>query len=75
MFMPKKQISLPDTIYELLVKYYNNTYNQKFISITNFASNDLSLSNLHQKIIVSPNVNQFSHIQITTKTFKSAITP
>jgi hypothetical protein len=75
MFIPKKQISLPDTIYELLVKYYNDMYNQKFVSITDFASSNLSLSNSHQKIIVSSNVTQFGHIQIATETFRSAIAP
>jgi hypothetical protein len=62
MLMPKKQVLLPDIIYELLVKYYNDTYNREFVSITDFASSDLSLSNSHQKIIVSPNVTQFGHI-------------
>jgi hypothetical protein len=28
MLMPEKQVSLPDTIYKFLVKYYNDTYNQ-----------------------------------------------
>jgi hypothetical protein len=75
MLTPEKQVSLPNTIYELLVKYYNDTYNREFVSITDFASSDLSLSNSHQKIIVSPNVTQFGRIQITTKTFGSAIAP
>jgi hypothetical protein len=48
-------------------------YNWEFVSITNFASSDLSLSNLHQKIIVSPNVTQFARIRIATETFGSAI--
>jgi hypothetical protein len=69
----EKQISLPDTIYELLVKYYNDMYNWEFVSIINFASSDLLLSDSHQKIIVSPNVTQFGCIQITTETFRSAI--
>jgi hypothetical protein len=58
----------------LSVFYDNTAYNWKFVSITDFASSDLSLSNLYQKIIISPNMTQFGHIQIATETFRSAIT-
>ena len=64
------RISLPDSVYELLVKYYNNTYDWEFAIIAEIC-NDLS-SNL---IIVSPFANQFFRIRIATETFGSVGAP
>ncbi|CAB5090060.1 unnamed protein product [Rhizophagus irregularis] len=76
MITPKKQVSLPDTIYELLIKYYNDTYNRDFVSIAEFVSNNLTSSNSeNQPIIVSSNVSQFGRIQIATEIFGSALAP
>ncbi len=33
--LKKNQVSLPDNIYQILTKYYNNTYESKFITISN----------------------------------------
>ncbi|CAB5199819.1 unnamed protein product [Rhizophagus irregularis] len=76
MITPKKQVSLPDTIYELLIKYYNDTYNRDFVLIAEFVSNNLTSSNSeNQPIVVSPNVSQFGHIRIATEIFGSALAP
>src|ERR1700730_16325120 len=44
------RISLPDNIYELLVRYYNDTYDWNFVSIAELSS-DLSTNNSHQSIV------------------------
>ncbi|RGB38555.1 hypothetical protein C1646_755618 [Rhizophagus diaphanus] len=76
MITPEKQVSLPDTIYELLIKYYNVTYNRNFISIAEFVSNNLTSSNSeNQPIVVSPNMSQFGRIRIATEIFGSALAP
>ncbi|EXX74048.1 hypothetical protein RirG_054720 [Rhizophagus irregularis DAOM 197198w] len=76
MITPKKQVSLPDTIYKLLIKYYNDTYNRDFVSIAEFVSNNLTSSNSeNQPIVVSPNVSQFGRIRIATEIFGSALAP
>jgi hypothetical protein len=69
----KERVSLPNSIYDLLVRYYNNTYETegwKFVSIAEYA--DAILSN---SIIVLPFVDQFCHIRIATKIFGSVTAP
>ena len=76
MLTPRKnRVSLPDTIYELLVQYYNDTYDWNLVSIAELASGDLSSSNSHQPIVVLPNVDQFGRIRIAAETFGSKIAP
>jgi hypothetical protein len=54
MLIPKNQISLPDATYELLVKYYNDTYDWNFVSIADLFLSGLSLVN---SIVVIANYN------------------
>jgi hypothetical protein len=76
MLTPKKnRVSLPDDIYELLVKYYNDTYDWDFVTIAELASSDLLSSNSQQSIAVQPNVNQFGRIRIATEIFGSTFAP
>lgn len=75
MLAPKKErVSLPDNIYELLVKYYNESYDHwDFVSITELAYGDLSANN--RSIVVLPNVNQFGRVRIATEIFGSKFAP
>ena len=66
MLTPKKEYSLPDSIYELLAKYYNDTYDLQFITIAEY-SNDQS----SDSIIVRPEVDQFARVRIGTEIFGS----
>ena len=61
-------------IYELLVRYYNDTYDWNFVSIAELSS-DLSTNNSRQSIVVLPNVDQFGRIRIATEIFGSSIAP
>ena len=73
MLTPRKnRISLPDDIYELLVKYYNDSYDDwNFVSIAELAtSSDLSSN---EQIVILPVVNQFGRVQITTEIFGSTL--
>ncbi|GET03831.1 hypothetical protein GLOIN_2v1791391 [Rhizophagus clarus] len=45
MLTPRNRVLLLNSIYELLVKYYNDIYNWNFVSIADIASSDLSLEN------------------------------
>jgi hypothetical protein len=72
MLTPKNRVSLPDTTYELLVKYYNNTYDWNFVSIADLSSSSLSSVN---SIVVLPIITQFGRIQIATKIFGSKSAP
>lgn len=72
MLTPKNnRVSVPDAIYELLVKYYNDTYDWDFVSIAELASN----VNSQQSIVVLPNVYQFGRIRIATEIFGSTFAP
>ena len=66
MLTPKKEYSLPDSIYELLAKYYNDTYDLQFVTIAEY-SNDQS----SDSIIVRPEVDQFARVRIGTEIFGS----
>ena len=46
MLAPRNQLSLPNTTYELLVKYYNDIYDWNFVSIADLAASDLSSDDL-----------------------------
>ena len=72
MLTPKKErVSLPDNIYELLVQYYNNIYdNWKFVTIADAVSAGISSS-----IIVLPHVNQYGRIRIGSEIFGATIAP
>jgi hypothetical protein len=60
----KKRVSLPDNIYNLLVKYYNNAYDDwKFVSIAD------SLLDESKSIVILPNIDQFGRIRIATEIF------
>jgi hypothetical protein len=69
---PRNRVSLPNATYELLVKYYNDTYDWNFVSIA-----DLSLSGLSSvnSIVVLPIIIQFGRIQIAAKIFGSKSAP
>ena len=71
MLTPKSQFSLPNSVYELLVKYYNDTYDLKFVSIAELAASSdlLSSSNSNQLIVVLPIVTKFGRIRIAAKIF------
>jgi hypothetical protein len=72
MLTPKNnRVSVPDAIYELLVKYYNDTYDWDFVSIAELASN----VNSQQSIVVLPNVYQFGRIRIATEIVGSTFAP
>jgi hypothetical protein len=68
MLTPRNWVSLPDATYELLVKYYNDTYNWNFVSIADLSLSGLSLVN---SIVVLPIITQFGRIQIAAKIFGS----
>ena len=75
MLTPKNRVLLPNTVYELLVKYYNDTYDWNFVSITDLASGGLSSENSDQQIVVLPIVTQFGRIRIATEIFGSKSAP
>jgi hypothetical protein len=64
----RNRISLPDATYELLVKYYNDTYDWNFVSIADLSSSGLSSVN---SIVVLPIITQFGHIRIAAEIFSS----
>ena len=67
---PKKDhVSLTDDIYKLLVWYYNNAYECKFVTIADMTSRDIN----EEFIVVMPNVNQYGHIQIGAEIFGSTM--
>ena len=75
MLTPRNRVSLPNNVYELLVKYYNDTYEFNFVSIADLASSDLSLGNFNQSIVVLPIVTQFGRIRIAAEIFGSKSAP
>ena len=64
MFIPKKfEVDLPNDIYKLLVKYYNNAYKITFVLVTDLVkSRAFKNETSDQLIIVISNVNQFGCI-------------
>jgi hypothetical protein len=69
---PRNRVSLPDATYELLVKYYNDTYDWNFVSIADLSSSGLSSVN---SIVVLPIITQFGCIQIAAEIFGSKSAP
>jgi hypothetical protein len=72
MLTPRNQISLLDATYELLVKYYNDTYDWNFVSIADLSLSGLSLVN---SIVVLPIITQFGCVQIAAEIFGSKSAP
>ena len=72
MLSPKKErVSLPENIYGLLVQYYNNAYDGKFVTIAGAVS-ETSTEDL---TIVLPYVNQYGRIRIGSEIFGATIAP
>jgi hypothetical protein len=60
MLHPKKiNVGLPDDIYNLLVNYYNDAYDVKFLTIADSVRN---IRHSERRIIVRPQINQFKRI-------------
>src|SRR6266480_4714441 len=63
MMSPKRMnIALPDDIYDILVKYYNNAYDSEFVTIAKAATERSG-----DRIVVRPQVNQFGHIWVRSE--------
>jgi hypothetical protein len=70
MLTPRKNcVSLPDDIYQILIEYYTNAYDSKFITIAESASASPS------DFIVTNMVNQFGRVRISTEIFGSVMAP
>ncbi|GBC41103.2 uncharacterized protein OCT59_001819 [Rhizophagus irregularis] len=66
LFKPmKKNINLSQEVQELLVEYYNNTYDYSFITLSKI--HILSLNS----ITVLPKVNQFGRLRFSAEVFRS----
>jgi hypothetical protein len=72
MLTPRNRVSLPDATYELLVKYYNDTYDWNFVSIADLSSSGLSSVN---SIVVLPIITQFGRVRIAAEIFGSKSAP
>ena len=71
MFTPKKsEVKLPDDIYKLLVDYYNNAYEMKFVTVAAFKKESSD-----QPIVVLPDIDQFGRLRIGAEVFGSNIAP
>lgn len=72
MLTPKKmEVTLPDNVYILLVKFYQEAYEPlEFITIA--SSIEQASTN---DIIVLPKINQFGRIQIGNEVFRSTMAP
>jgi hypothetical protein len=75
MLTPKSRFSLPNPVYELLVKYYNDIYDWDFVTIAELASSDLSSNTSNQPIVVLPIVTKFGRIRIAAEIFGSKSAP
>src|SRR5207248_995768 len=70
MMSPKRMnVALPDDIYDILVKYYNNAYDSEFVTIAKAATECSG-----DGIVVWSQVNQFRHIQVRSEIFDSVNT-
>lgn len=66
----RNRVALPDDIYQILTKYYNNAYGLQFITIAEAISTSSGDS------IVVPNmVNQFGRVRIAAEVFGSTMSP
>src|SRR5438309_2179542 len=69
------RVSLPDDIYELLVHYYNATYDWDFVTIAG-ASDKLALGEKSEDcIVVLPNIIQHERIRIGSEIFGRILHP
>lgn len=75
MLTPKKNVSLPDDIYNHLVEYYNNAYEFEFATIAGTSEALVSGSDLDDLITVLPNVTQYGRIRIGSEIFGAAAAP
>ena len=75
MLTPRKDVSLSDEIYNLLVEYYNDAYEWKFATIAGTSDAIFSGSDLDDLITVLPNVTQHGRIRIGSEVFSATITP
>ena len=67
MMSPKRMnVALPDDIYNILVKYYNNAYDSEFVTIAKAATERSG-----DRIVVQPQVNQFGRIRVRSEIFGS----
>ena len=67
LILKKNWISLPDNIHQILIEYYNNAYESKFIIIAESVSASLS------DFIITNMVDQFGHVRISAEIFESVI--
>lgn len=68
MLTPKRlRVDLPDNIYDLLVQYYNDAYDDEFTTIAELVSKR-STSNM-RPIVVRLMVNQFGRMRIGATIF------
>ena len=68
MLTPRKnRVPLPDDIYQLLIEYYSNAYESKFITIAE------SVSASPSDFIVTNMVNQFGRVRISAEIFGSVM--
>src|SRR5688572_14977306 len=76
MLFPRKiNVNLPDEIYSILVDYYNDAYNLKFLSITELAQKTMKTTERSiSRFIVRPQINQYGRIRIRAELFRSANT-
>jgi hypothetical protein len=75
MLTPRKDVSLSDDIYNLLVEYYNDAYEWKFATIADTSDELISGSDLDNLITVLPNVTQHGRIRIGSEIFGATIAP
>ena len=67
MMSPKRMnVALLDDIYDILVEYYNNTYDSEFVTIAKAATERSG-----DRIVVRPQVNQFGRIRVGSEIFGS----
>lgn len=74
MLTPKKNnVGLPEEIYNILVEYYKTAYDLEFLTISELSQGNTRFSG--RQIVVRPQINQFGHIRIGAKIFRSANSP
>ena len=64
LILKKNWISLPDNIHQILIEYYNNAYESKFIIIAESVSASLS------DFIITNMVDQFDYVRILAEIFR-----
>ena len=70
MLTPRKnRVSLPDDIYRILIEYYSDAYESKFITIAESASAGLN------DFVVTNMADQFGRVRILAEVFGSVMAP